>query len=126
MRRKGFSLLELVVVLVIIALLASVVGVRASGLLGEARQTRIDADLAMLLTAAEQFVQRYPEEEAQTQTALVEAGVLASTLESPVAGYAYSVTAGGEQATVSLKKGDEVYEQGDFRAERRSARFHAD
>ena len=37
--RKGFSLLELIVVLVIIGILAMFVGVRVSGTVGEARQT---------------------------------------------------------------------------------------
>ena len=67
-RRKGFSLIELIVVLVIIGILAMVVGVRVGDTLTDARQTRIEADLAMLLTATEQFAQRYPEERATTQT----------------------------------------------------------
>lgn len=125
-RRKGFSLIELIVVLVIIGILATVVGVRVGDTLTDARQTRIEADLAMLLTATEQFAQRYPEERATTQSALVAAGVLASEIESPVAGYAYKVAAGDGVATVALKKGDEVYEQGEFFAERTSARIHAD
>ena len=124
-RRKGFSLIELIVVLVIIGILAMVVGVRVGDTLTDARQTRIEADLAMLLTATEQFAQRYPER-ATTQSALVEAGVLASEIESPVAGYAYKVVAGDGVATVALKKGDEVYEQGEFFAERTSTRIHAD
>ena len=125
-RRKGFSLIELIVVLVIIGILATVVGVRVGDTLTDARQTRIEADLAMLLTATEQFAQRYPGERATTQSALVEAGVLANEIESPVAGYAYKVAAGDGVATVALKKGDEVYEQGEFFAERTSARIHAD
>ena len=120
-RRKGFSLIELIVVLVIIGILATVVGVRVGDTLTDARQTRIEADLA-----TEQFAQRYPEERATTQSALVEAGVLASEIESPVAGYAYKVAAGDGVATVALKKGDEVYEQGEFFAERTSTRIHAD
>lgn len=125
-RRKGFSLIELIVVLVIIGILATVVGVRVGDTLTDARQTRIEADLAMLLTATEQFAQRYPEERATTQSVLVEVGVLASEIESPVAGYAYKVAAGDGVATVALKKGDEVYEQGEFFAERTSTRIHAD
>lgn len=124
--RKGFSLLELIVVLVIIGILAMFVGVRVSGTVGEARQTRIDADLAVLLTAAEQFVDRYPEASADSQQALVEAGTLAGEIESPVADYAYHITAGAGQAKVALTKGDEVYEKNDYRAEKTSTRIHAD
>ncbi len=125
-KRNGFSLLELVVVLVIIGILATLVSVRISGTLTEAQQTRIDADLAMLVTAGEQFAQRHPEETAATQSELVAAGVLAQTLESPVQGCAYSVRVGEGRVTAALKKGDEVYEKGDYRAEKTSTRLYLD
>lgn len=123
MRRRGFSVLELIVVLAIIGILATVVGVRVTDTLTEARHTRIEADLAMLTTAAEQFVQRHPDEAAQDQQTLVAAGVLASVIESPLADYAYSVMTRDGIVRVALEKGDEVYEEGGFRAEQTS-RFY--
>lgn len=124
--RKGFSLLELIVVLAIIGVLVTIVGVRLGNTLSEARQTRIDADLAILLTAAEQFCDRYPNDMATDQAALVQAGVLAAEIESPLVGYRYSVFAGENRATVALKKGEEVFEQEDYRAECSSTRLHPD
>lgn len=46
--RGGFSLIELMVVLVIIALLASLVGINVQGYLDSARQRKARADLAIL------------------------------------------------------------------------------
>lgn len=124
--RRAFTLLELIVVLVIIGLLAALVGVRVTGVMERARETRIEADLATLVTAAEQYLQRHPGETAEDQAALVAAGGLAEALESPVAGYAYVVTAGSGEARAALQKGDEVYEKGDYRAEKTSSRLYLD
>lgn len=124
--RRAFTLLELIVVLVIIGLLAALVGVRVTGVMERARETRIEADLATLVTAAEQYLQRHPGETAADQEALVAAGALAEALESPVAGYAYVVTAGSGEARAALQKGDEVYEKGDYRAEKTSSRLYLD
>ena len=61
-KRQAFTLLELVVVLVIIGVLATLVSVHITGTLDEAQQTRIDTDLTMLVTAGEQFAQRHPDD----------------------------------------------------------------
>lgn len=50
-KRQAFTLLELVVVLVIIGVLATLVSVHITGTLDEAQQTRIDADLTMLVNS---------------------------------------------------------------------------
>lgn len=125
-QRRAFTLLELIVVLVIIGVLATLVGVRVTGVVQEARQTRIEADLAMLVTAGEQYLQRHPGERAADQASLVAAGTLAEVLESPVQGYAYAVTVQDGMVTARLEKGDEVYEKGDFRAEQTSERLYLD
>lgn len=119
-RHKAFTLLEIIVVLVIIGILATLVGVRLTDTLAEARKTRIEADLAILMTAADQYAQRYPEGACQDQETLLEAGVLATGIESPVGHYTYTVAIGDGAVTVALKRGDEVYEQEDFRAEQTS------
>lgn len=125
-RRAGFSLLELVVVLVIIGLLTMLVGVRLSGTLREARETRIEADLTLLVTAGEQYLVRMPECEARDQATLVRAGVLAAAVESPLADYSYRVLAAEGQVVATLEREGVVYEQGDFRAERTSTRLYLD
>lgn len=125
-KRQAFSLLELIVVLVIIGVLATFVSVRVMGTLDDAKETRIEADLTMLVAAGEQFAQRYPEQTAMAQHDLVDAGVLAQALESPVQGYAYVIRVMAGNVEAALKKGDEVYEQGTYRAEKRSTRLYPD
>lgn len=62
-RRKGFSLIEVMVVVVIIALLASIVGYNVAGYMDRARQNKARADLAVLVTAVKSYYAdhgRYP------------------------------------------------------------------
>lgn len=125
-KRQAFTLLKLVVVLVIIGVLATLVSVHITGTLDEAQQTRIDADLTMLVTAGEQFAQRHPDDIAASQRDLVAAGVLAQAVESPIQGYTYDVHAASGAVKAALKKGDEVYEKGSYRAEKSSARLYLD
>ncbi|MEE0435070.1 MAG: prepilin-type N-terminal cleavage/methylation domain-containing protein [Peptococcaceae bacterium] len=125
-KRGGFSLLELVVVLLIIGLLTMLVSVRLNGTLAEARETRIEADLALLITAGEQYLVRTPQGEARDQETLVRAGVLAAVVESPLAAYDYHVRAGEGEVVATLEKEGVVYERGQFRAEKTSSRLYLD
>ncbi len=65
-RRKpgGFTLLELIVVITIIGILASVVVVKTSGFAPRARRTAVDADIGNILQVAESIYAetgRYPQ-----------------------------------------------------------------
>jgi len=63
-RRRGFTLLELMVVITIIGLLSAVVVVSTRGLPAKGRRTKIDQDLRKILTVAEAMYTesgRYPE-----------------------------------------------------------------
>ena len=63
-QREGFTLLELIVVITIIGLLATIVVVNVSGVGPKARRTKIDADLKQILNVAEMLHTsegRYPE-----------------------------------------------------------------
>ena len=63
-KREGFTLLELIVVITIIGILASVVVVKTSGFAPRARRTAVDADIANILQVAESIYAetgRYPE-----------------------------------------------------------------
>ena len=61
--RRGFSLIELMVVLVIIALLAGMIGINVQGYMDRARQKKARADLAILHNQVKAFYAdhgRYP------------------------------------------------------------------
>jgi len=63
-RRRGFTLLELIVVITIIGLLGTIVVVNVRGLGPTARRTKIDADLKNILRVSEMLYHaegRYPE-----------------------------------------------------------------
>jgi general secretion pathway protein G len=74
-RRKAFTLVEIMLVVVIIAILASMVIANLGGMSSEAKTTRAKADVAALRTQLGLFEQRYthyPTDEEGGLTALIE------------------------------------------------------
>jgi general secretion pathway protein G len=62
-RGGGFSLIEIMVVIVILALLAGIVGINAKSYIDKANQKKARADIAVFVTAAKSFYTdngRYP------------------------------------------------------------------
>ena len=125
-KRKGFTLLELLIVLAIMGILLSVISVQIGKSSAEARQVQIDTELVELLTAAEQFSMQNPQSEAHSQMELIDAGLLKEPMESTVKGYTYQVRVEHGRVQVALSKGDQVYEQGAYRAEKKSSRLYLD
>ena len=65
-RRRGFTLIEILVVVIIIATLATAIVISVGGAPEEARISRARADISTLETALERFkldMRRFPEEE---------------------------------------------------------------
>lgn len=65
MRNRGFTLLELLFVLVIVALLAGIVGPMLTGSIGRARESALKQDLTVLRKAIDDYYAdrgRYPDE----------------------------------------------------------------
>lgn len=63
---RGFSLIEIMVVMIIIGLLASFIGPQLFGKLGKAKQTTAKAQIAMLMTALDAYrldIGKYPSQQ---------------------------------------------------------------
>lgn len=129
-KEKGFTLVELIVVLAILAVLASLVTVNVSGVAARGRVTRIQTDLKMLETAGNQFLYAEAERESWigqklTQEQLMTQGVLSKVLYPPVEDFAYVIRVredGWVQATLENAAG--VYTSGDFTADTYSDHFN--
>jgi general secretion pathway protein G len=107
-RRRGFTLLELMVVITIIGLLSTVVVVGTRGLPKKARKARIERDLRNIIQVAEAMYNdtgRYPESIQEMVNAKAEDGtelsmVLESYPKDPWNGeYVYDVTSGRPTVT---------------------------
>ena len=122
--------MELIVVMAILAVLASLVTVNVSGVAARGRVTRIQTDLRMLESAGDQFLYTEAERELWTgqelpQEQLLRQGLLDKVLKPPLEGYTYVVRVqadGWVQAT--MENGDGIYSSGDFTADTRSAQFN--
>ena len=57
--RRGFTLVEIMLVVVIIGILASMVVVNLGGMAGDARESRVQADIAKIRMAVGLFEQKY-------------------------------------------------------------------
>ena len=57
--RRGFTLLELIVVITIIGILGTLVVVKVQGWVGEARKTKIKTDLKAIYDAAEHYYMQF-------------------------------------------------------------------
>jgi prepilin-type N-terminal cleavage/methylation domain-containing protein len=123
MRRTGFSLVELVVVLAIVALLAGLLVPRVTGVAAQARQDRIEGDLTTVLAAG----QVYEKGRTQPLTSvdqLVEAGLLDRVPASPVKGYAYSIRQTDQGLTAALEGKEGVYEINGYKASKTADGFY--
>lgn len=125
-KKRGFTLLELLAVLGIIAVMLTFFSLKLGQWLDIAKQTRIEADLSVLIASGEQFLQRHPKDSVEGQEALVEKGLLKEQVESPVQGYQYEVSAANGCVKAALMKGDTCYEKGDYRANKVSTRLYLD
>lgn len=127
---KGFTLVELIVVMAILAVLASLVTVNVSGVAARGRVTRIQTDLKMLESAGDQFLYTEAERELWkgqelSQEQLLKEGFLDKQLKPPLEGYTYVVRVQGDgwvQAT--MENDGSVYSFGAFVADTRSAQFN--
>lgn len=84
-RRRGFTLIELIVVMAIVALLVSIAAPRYFASLDRARENTLRSSLAVMRSAIDQFAAdrgRYPE----TLDELVGAHYLRSVPEDPLTG----------------------------------------
>ena len=80
MRKKGFTLIESLVVLTIILILLSAISLSVVGVVSQQQEEIIKNELCLLASAGKQYYYRHPEEGELAQRKLVEAGILAREL----------------------------------------------
>lgn len=124
--KRGFTILELLVVLGVIAIMLTFLVLQLGGRLDDTKETRIEADLSVLVASGEQFLQRHPKESVEGQEVLIQYGLLKAAVESPIVGYHYEITAGAGCVRACLMKGEACYEKGEYRAEKISTRLYLD
>lgn len=126
---KGFTLVELIVVMAILGILASMITINVSGVLARERVTRIQADLKLLEVAANQYLYTEIGRKATvanelSQQQLLEHGLLSKQLLPPIEGYQYQITVLERgMAQVVMKNDEGVYRYGEFEADTQAAGF---
>ena len=105
-KRKGFMLLELIIVVAIIGILAAIAVPNLIGMTDEAKVARIQSDLSTIGTAAELYYVKngsYPTELTQLVDSDSSKGYLKSLPEPPDKSVTYTIDAKKGEITATFK-----------------------
>lgn len=116
-RHKGFTLLEALVVLSIMAIVISLISLSMSHILVTQREAKIDADMTLILVAMQMYENEFGDQASSIED-LVKGNCLKVVPKSPLQGYEYHIEKKGDENVVALKKGGTIYHQGDYYGEK--------